>query len=71
MKSFLIVLMSVFPMVSHAAVDVVGLPSMDEEDGTESRQVLSNDAASMPHLSLMLSDNNVMPRDLEYGHFVR
>ena len=27
MKSFLIVLMSVFPMVSHAAVDVVGLLS--------------------------------------------
>ena len=31
-------------MLNSNPVDVAGLPSMDEESGTESRQVLSNDA---------------------------
>ena len=32
-------------MLNSNPVDVAGLPSLDEESGTESRQVLSNDAA--------------------------
>ena len=32
-------------MLNSNPVDVAGVPSLDEESGTESRQVLSNDAA--------------------------
>ena len=54
-------------MLSSNPVDVAGLPLLDEESGTESRKF----CPTMPHLSLTLSYNHVMLRDLEHGHSVR
>ena len=48
-------------MLNSNPVDVAGLPSLDDESGTESRQV----CPTMPHLSLTLSVSFLQSCDAE------